>query len=73
MRDCCVIQKMAFKTALEPKSSQTSNSIPLQNALILRNLLGEASERTLVREERQQRKNSKKSHSAAVSRLRRGL
>jgi hypothetical protein len=33
----------------------------------LRNLLGEASERTLVRDERQQRKNSKGSHYATAS------
>jgi hypothetical protein len=41
----------------------------LQNALILRNLLGGVSERTLVRDERQQRKNSKESYYAAVSEL----
>ncbi len=58
---------MAFKTLIEPEASQISNARPLQNALILRSLLGGASERTLVREERQQRKNSKESHYAAAS------
>jgi hypothetical protein len=61
------MQKMAFKTSIEFESSQTSNSRSLQNALILRSLLGGVSERTLVRDERQQRKNSKERHSAAVS------
>jgi hypothetical protein len=58
---------MAFKTSIEAESLQTSNPKPLQNALILRSLLGGVSERTLVRDERQQRKNSKESHSATVS------
>jgi hypothetical protein len=58
---------MAFKNSIEPKASQTSNARSLQNTLILRSLLGGASERTLVREERQQRKNSKESHYAAAS------
>jgi hypothetical protein len=66
-RERCIIQKMNFKAAIEPESSQTSNSRPLQNALILRSLLGGVSERTLVRDERQQRKNSKESHYAAAS------
>jgi hypothetical protein len=60
------MQKMAFKTSIDVESSQTSNSRSLQNALILRILLGGVSERTLVRDERQQRKNSKESHYAAV-------
>jgi primosomal protein N' (replication factor Y) len=46
---------------------KTSNTKPLQNALILRNLLGGASERRVLRDEQQQRKNSKESHYAAVS------
>jgi hypothetical protein len=57
---------MAFKTSIELESSQISNSRPLQNALILRSLLGGVRERTLVRDKRQQRKNSKGSHYAAV-------
>jgi hypothetical protein len=60
------MQKMVFKAAIEPEPSKISNLRPLQNALILRNLLGGVSERTLVRDERQQRKNSKESHYAAV-------
>jgi hypothetical protein len=61
------MQKMTFKTSIEPEPSRTSNPRPLQNALILRNLLGGVRERTLVRDKRQQRKNSKGSHYATVS------
>jgi hypothetical protein len=60
------MQKMNFQTSIEPEPSQISNARPLENALILRNLLGGASERTFVGDKRQQRKNSKGSHYAAV-------
>jgi hypothetical protein len=60
---------MNFKIAIEPKFSKISNARLLQNALILKNLLGGVIERTLVREERQQRKNSKENHYAAASHL----
>jgi hypothetical protein len=61
------MQKMTLKTLIEPESPQTSNARSLQNALILRNLLGGVSERRLLRDERQQRKNSKESHYAVIS------
>jgi hypothetical protein len=67
IRERCIMKKMNFKTSNEPESSKISNSRPFQSALILRNLLGGATERTLVRKERQQRKNSKESHYEAAS------
>jgi ATP-dependent helicase/nuclease subunit A len=56
-----------FEIEVEAKASQAMDERPLQNALILRNLLGGVSERRVLRDERQQRKNSKESHSEAVS------
>jgi GTP-binding protein HflX len=58
---------MTFKTSTEPEPSQTSSTRSMQNGFILRNLLGGVSERRVLREERQQRKNSKEGHSALIS------
>jgi hypothetical protein len=48
-----------FKNSIKPELSPSSNAKPLHNALILRNLLGGVSERRVLRDQRQQRKNSK--------------